>query len=141
MTPSAFVVLRVFIASCESPGLLDAQRALGLRNDLVKCRWVGNGDLAQALAVERDLRLQQAVDEQAIADAAGLGRCRDARDPQCPIVPLLGLAVLEAVIACTQQGLMRCFIKFATAADKTFGAGEQTFVPLFTGGTDANAWH
>jgi hypothetical protein len=45
------------------------------------------------------------------------------------------------VISRAEEGFVGCLVEFAASADEAFGAFEQTFVPLFTGGADSYAWH
>src|SRR5689334_19465035 len=118
-----------------------AQRRPDLRGNLVKRRRIGDGDFAQRLAVQGDVRLEQPVDELAVAQPACRRRRGKPRDPERPILALLELAVVVAVIPRAQQRFMRCLVQLAAPADETLGSLEQPFVPLLACGADAYPWH
>src|SRR5712672_1539332 len=77
---------------------LRRQRGLGLFGNRLERRRLVNGEIGQNLAVDRDARLGQAVDEDAVGHAEGTNRGIEALDPQRAESALLALAVAEGVL-------------------------------------------
>src|ERR1700688_2034186 len=77
---------------------LRRQRSLGLFGDRLERRRFGDGEIRQHLAVDRDARLGQAVDEDAVGHADRAHRGVDALDPQRAEGALLALAVAEGIL-------------------------------------------
>src|SRR5690606_8157803 len=91
-------------------------------DELLEAVRIANGKVREHLAVEIDPGLLQAVDEFAIADAAGAAGGVDAHDPQSAPIALLLPAVLRRVgIGATSHFLCGA-PKLASSADETLDA-------------------
>src|SRR4051794_13688190 len=77
---------------------LSRQRGLGLFSDRLERRRLMDGEIRQNLAVHRDARLREAVDEDAVGHAERTHRGVEALDPQRAEGTLLALAVAEGVL-------------------------------------------
>src|SRR5438445_10604873 len=77
---------------------LRRQRRLGLLGDRLECRRLGDGEIRQHLAVHRDARLREAVDEDAVGHAERTNRGVDALNPERAEGALLALAVAEGIL-------------------------------------------
>src|SRR6202051_1167276 len=77
---------------------LRRHRGLGLFGDRLERRRFGDGEIRQHLAVDRDARLGQAVDEDAVGHAERTHGGIEALDPQRAEGALLALAVAEGVL-------------------------------------------
>src|SRR3954464_9385880 len=75
------------------------QRGLGLLGDRLERRRLCDGEIRQHLAVDRDARLRQAVDEDAVGHAERANRGIDALDPERAEGALLALAIAEGILA------------------------------------------
>src|SRR6185437_12758485 len=84
----------------------DLRRALGLLGQGRKRRRAGNCQLREALAIERDAGVLQAVDHLAVGQAVLARRGVDADDPQTAEVALLAAAADEGVL---ERGVDRFF--------------------------------
>src|ERR1700759_3115784 len=74
------------------------QRGLGLFGDRLECRRFVDGEVRQHLAVDRDARLGEAVDKDAVGHAERTDRGIEALDPQRAEGALLALAIAEGVL-------------------------------------------
>src|SRR5258707_14276493 len=89
-----------------TPELLDVaaianlrrQRGLGLFGDRLECRRLVNGEIGQNLAVDRNARLGQAIDEDTVGHAERTHRGVEALDPQRAEGALLALAGAKGVL-------------------------------------------
>src|SRR6476620_12139885 len=77
---------------------LGRERSLGLFSDRLERRGLGDGEIRQHLAVHRDARLGEAVDEDAVGHPERTNRGVDALDPERAEGALLALAVAEGVL-------------------------------------------
>src|SRR5258708_3785147 len=77
---------------------LRRQRGLGLFSDRLERRRLVDGEVRQHLAVDRDARLGEAVDKDAVGHAERTHGGVEALDPQCAEGTLLALAVAEGVL-------------------------------------------
>src|SRR5713226_1858395 len=77
---------------------LSRQRGLGLFSDRLKRRRLVDGEIRQHLAVDRNARLGQAVDKDAVGHAERAHRGVDALDPQRAEGAFLALAVAKGVL-------------------------------------------
>src|ERR1700722_8990332 len=82
----------------QSGGALSRQRGLGLFSDRLERRRFVDGEVRQHLAVDRDARLGEAVDKDAVGHAERTHGGIEALDPQCAEGALLALAVAEGVL-------------------------------------------
>src|SRR6195952_1804103 len=77
---------------------LSRQRGLGLFSDRLERRRLVDGEIRQNLAIHRDARLREAVDEDAVGHPERAHRGIEALDPQRAERALLALAVAEGVL-------------------------------------------
>src|ERR1700716_4552753 len=77
---------------------LRRQRGLGLFSDRLERRRLVDGEIRQHLAVDRDARLGEAVDKDAVGHAERTHGGVEALDPQCAEGTLLALAIAEGVL-------------------------------------------
>src|SRR4249919_724440 len=91
--------------------------ALGLLGDLAERFDVVDGDIGQGLAVQRDVRLQQAIHEAAVAQAVHAGRGVDTHDPQRTELALALLAADVCVLGSLGDGLLGDAEDFATGVE------------------------
>src|SRR5207342_3902149 len=85
---------------------LRGESRLGLLGDLAERRDVVDRDVGQGLAVQLDVRLQQAVHEAAVAQAVHAGGGVDAHDPQRTELALALLAADIRVLGSLGDGLL-----------------------------------
>src|SRR6266850_4816304 len=78
---------------------LRRQRGLGLFSDCLERRRFVDGEIRQHLAVDRDARLGEAVDKDAVGHAERTYRGIEALDPERAEGALLALAVAEGILA------------------------------------------
>src|SRR5579862_8091467 len=76
-----------------------SERRLGLADDRLERRRLGNGEVREHLAVDHDAGLAQAGDEAAVVETERAHRRIEALDPQCAEGALLALAVAEGILA------------------------------------------
>src|SRR5882724_12254145 len=102
---------------------LRRQRGLGLFSDRLERRRLVDGEIRQHLAVDRDARLGEAVDKDAIGHAERTNRGIDALDPERAERALLALAIAEGILA----GLLD---RGLGGADGVLAAAVKTFCRL-----------
>src|SRR5436190_11044441 len=98
---------------------------LGLARELGKSGRARDGDLGQALAVERDAGRLQALDELSVRQAVLARGGVDADDPQAAEVALLAPAADERVLQRGVDRLFRGAIELALGLIEPFRAAEQ----------------
>src|SRR5579862_7011146 len=76
-----------------------SERRLGLADDRLEGRRLGDGEVREHLAVDHDAGLAQAGDEAAVVQPERPHRRIEALDPQCAEGALLSLAVAEGILA------------------------------------------
>src|SRR5262245_20808742 len=86
-------------------------RALHLLGEAGKRRRARNGKLRQALAIERDTGILQAVDQLPVGEAVLTRRGVDPDDPQPAKIPLLAAAADERVLECGVDRFFRSAIQ------------------------------
>ena len=74
------------------------QRGLGLLHDRLERPRLGDGEVGQDLAIDRDAGLGEAVDKSAVGETKGTHRGVQALDPQRAERALAPLAVAEGVL-------------------------------------------
>src|SRR5262249_27273958 len=116
------------------------QRGLGLLHDRLERRRLGDGEVRQDLAIDRDAGLGEAVDESAVVEAKGPHRGVEALDPERPEGALAALAVAVGVLlrllhrllgnadgvpppAVVAFGGLVDFLVLGVSGDATFDAG------------------
>src|SRR6267378_3961306 len=120
---------------------LRRQRGLGLFSDRLERRRLVDGEIRQHLAVDRDARLGEAVDKDAVGHAERPHRGVETLDPQRAEGALLALAVAEGVLpGLLDRGLGGADGVLATAV-KTLGGLVDFLVLGVRGHTAFDARH
>src|SRR5664279_2063596 len=120
---------------------LRRQRGLGLFGDRLERRRFGDGKIRQHLAVDRDARLGQAVDKDAVGHAERAHRGVDALDPERAEGALLALAVAESILPGLLDGGLGGADGVLAAAVKTLGGLVDFLVLGVRGHTAFDARH
>ena len=99
-SPSATRIARESREPVKGPLAFHSGRqcGLGLLGDRLERRRLGDREIRQHLAVDRDARLREAVDKDAVGHAERTNRGIDALDPERAERALLALAVAERVL-------------------------------------------
>src|SRR5258707_7829510 len=100
---------------------LRRQRGLGFFGDRLERRRLVDGEIRQHLAVDRDARLGEAVDKDAVGHAERTDRGIDALDPERAERALLALAVAEGILPGLFDGGFRGADGVLAAAGKALG--------------------
>src|SRR5258708_27224779 len=128
-------------ATAQAAGALRRQRRLGLLGDRLERRRLGDGEIRQHLAVDRDARLRQAVDKDAVGHAERAHRGIDALDPERAEGALLALAVAEGILAGLLDRSLGGANGVLAAAAETLGGLVDFLVPGVRGHTAFDARH
>jgi hypothetical protein len=118
-----------------------ARGGLGLLGDLAERRDVVDRDVGQGLAVQLDVRLQQAVHEAAVAQAVHAGRGVDAHDPQRTELALALLAADVRVLRGLRDRLLGDAIDLATGGVIALRGMEGALVARACGDTTFDSSH
>ena len=107
----------------------------------VKRGWIVDGDFAEHLAIQQAARAGQAVDQQAVLEAAHPARCSDARDPELAIVAAAQAAVTPHVAQGAHDGDLGLLLEAALGSVVTAGFAEEFAASLGSGCALACTWH
>src|SRR5476649_1044159 len=103
----------------------DLRGSLGLLGQRRKCRRAGNGQLRQALAVERDPGVLQPADHLPVREPVLAGGRVDADYPQAAEITLLAAAADESVLERRVDRFFRGAIQLALIGVKALGELQQ----------------
>src|SRR4051794_36137399 len=116
--------------SAESwPRSTGGSGAPGRLDDLAEGAFVADGDVREDLAIDRDVRGLEALDEPAVGQAAGAGCRVDADDPQAAHLALALLPVAGGVGHRMQERLARRLDQPGLGALSTLGGVEEALMP------------
>ena len=107
----------------------------------VKRGWIVDRDFAEHLAIQQAARAGQAVDHQAVLEAAHPARCSDARDPELAIVAAAQAAVTPHVAQGAHDGDLGLLLEAALGSVVTAGFAEEFAASLGSGCALACTWH
>src|SRR5215470_12703757 len=117
------------------------QRRLGLADDCLERHWLADGQIGQDLAVDRDARLAQPVDEPAVVEAERAHRRVESLDPQGAERALLALAVAIGVLRRLLHRLLGDADGVLAPAVIALGGLEHLLVPGVGGDATLDAGH
>src|SRR6267142_4729423 len=138
-TGPAMTTSRNFVANTDDG--LRRQCGLGLLGDCLERRRLGDGEIRQHLAVDRDARLREAVDKDAVGHAERAHRGIDALDPERAESALLALAVAEGILPGLLDRSLGGADGVLAAAAETLGGLVDFLVPGVRGHTAFDARH
>ena len=111
-------------------GGLGLQRVLGCLDQARKSGFGADREVAEGLAVERNVRGVEALDEAAVRDAVRTEGRVEAHDPETAEFTLLLLAIAVGVLPRVLDGFLRVAKELRFAAEIALGVFQRLFVPL-----------
>src|SRR5882672_4714073 len=117
------------------------QGGLGLLDDRLEGRRLGNGEVGQDLAIDLDPGLGEAVDKSAVVEPKRPHRGIEALDPKRPEGALAALAVAVGVLVGLLDRLFGDADRVLATAEKAFRGLEDFLVLGVSGDTTFDAGH
>src|ERR1700759_1627696 len=111
---------------------LGGDGGFGQGDDGIERGWIGDGDFREALAIELDLGLRDAVDEFAVANTPFAAGSVDADDPQLAELTLACAAIAEGEGFGPGDVFLGRAYEVTACADVTFGLLEKTVLAALT---------
>lgn len=133
-----------FLESAKSRmelGALGRESLAGLRHDQVECRLVFNGDVRQNLAVDRDVRGLQPLDEARVGETLRADSRVETGDPERTEVAFASLPVTVSPVFPLHLRVLRVAEEFGTAAAIPLRGIDHALAARAAGGSIGCSWH